>query len=117
MTGRYEIVENTWTIERLENERPVYVAVLRYVTVSYHQWGIPPTINEIREAVGISSASVVAHHLDWLARAKLLRCIPRSGVRYYVPAGLTPGQMLAEIAALKLALKMSSYDLDILREF
>lgn len=47
--------------------------VLGFIDAFIETAGYPPSIREIQAGVGISSTSVVAHHLDALERAKMIR--------------------------------------------
>ncbi len=51
--------------------------------------GIPPTVREIQAAIGISSTSVVALHLNKLRQADLLRKRRHGQDRSYIVNGAT----------------------------
>jgi repressor LexA len=62
--------------------RPIYTFIRDY----HGRHGVSPTIREIQEAVGISSTSVVAYHIDKLIRLGQLRRVhARPAARNVIP--------------------------------
>ena len=110
-------------IEVLAQRRPRWWRVLVYLRQSYHRSGITPGLRELVLGTGVSQTAV-SYALHNLAALGYLRAVERSGATQYVPAGPTPGELIAEnerlraeLTALRLANRMISYDIEALQTF
>ena len=50
----------------MEHTCDTRVRILQFITVYREEWGFGPSVREIAKAIGVSSPSTVAQHLDWL---------------------------------------------------
>jgi SOS-response transcriptional repressor LexA len=60
--------------------------ILDFLRDYYVERGMPPTIREIMDALGISSPNVVHYNLKALLRLGYLRPVTRATSTYYLPA-------------------------------
>jgi len=50
--------------------------VLRFIDEHITEVGYPPSIAQIRDAVGVSSTSTIAHHMEFLVARKYITKVP-----------------------------------------
>jgi repressor LexA len=82
------------------------IRILDYIAATLRARGVPPTVREIRDAVGLASTSAVHHHLLILERegylervgsqARSLRLTPTAALQLGLSSELTPQALAAE---------------------